>query len=379
LKPLELSELVFGLVLAGKIPPDFLNASLLSPPYDRGAKLIKNHGRDETELMDRLGFEAINAAKTAAASAPVDIDWLKLLEITAGREQLAQIFEKETKRLRNGEDCDEMRILAAMNTRKAMSNRYKTWDTIDPEEGVWRPSYYAPFDENFGGIPEAGVTVVGASPASGKTSLLVQLAAGGARHQKHSLIYTLEMLSTQLLYRALQVAPLTKTERSYIISCDEMIGIDEIAVDAARIAAEKDLHIIGIDFADLVIVGDEDEQKMAHVYFMCQWLAKTTKVPVVLLAQLNRNYVGGIPRVHHLRYSGLAEALCSMILLLYNPSGTFSDTGKDVRLPPMEGRAYILQGKSRFGFKNGCVGALDIEWDGYAGWGTRVWNWIPLS
>lgn len=136
---------------------------------------------------------------------------------------------------------------------------------------------------------------------------------------------------------------------------------------------------ICMDFADLMLEREEDEQSVGYIYRKCATLAKKTNTQVILISQLSRAYVGGLPRVHHIRWSGLAEAMAALILLLYNPNQIFANQGKDNRLPDIPGMGYIIQGKSRFGYKmEGGVGAVQVEWDGKQAWGHQSMGWYPL-
>ena len=70
----------------------------------------------------------------------------------------------------------------------------------------------------------------------------------------------------------------------------------------------------------MLVEGEQSEAVMGVIYRSLAMLAKTTGVPVILICQLNRTqYTGGIPKINHIRYSGMAEMMSSLILLLYNP------------------------------------------------------------
>lgn len=376
---LDYSEIVTGLVLSGKIPVTHINPSHLSSPYDQAVMLLRD-GKGDMEVVDKLGLALFSTAKEAASQVDPLMDWLSQLEKAAGREQLADVLEKETKRLRRGEDIDSSRINAAMDRQHNFGNRYITLDKVDPQKVVWRKTYYEPLDYHLGGIPEAGLAIIGAPPGTGKTSLMMSFAIGAAKAGKTSLIYTFEMTSAQLLHRILQFAELSMEERSRITVCEEMLSVDEVFADASRLAVQNEFNFIGLDFADLMLRGDVDEPKVGHIYVTCAILAKTAKTPVVLLSQLNREYVGGMPRVHHIRWSGLAEAVGALIMLLYNPKATWTDYGKgNEKLPIIEGKGYIICGKSRFGFGDEeGLGAIQVEWLGKEAWGKESFGWYPL-
>jgi replicative DNA helicase len=119
---------------------------------------------------------------------------------------------------------------------------------------------------------------------------------------------------------------------------------------------------------------------MAQVYLTLARAAKITGVPFILLSQLSRSYTGGMPEITHLRYTGMAEALSALILLLYNPSAIFVSQSSGGALPRQAGKGYIIVGKSRYGHKYPGHGrfAIQCDWDGAAGWGDDKGIMKPL-
>jgi hypothetical protein len=76
----------------------------------------------------------------------------------------------------------------------------------------------------------------------------------------------------------------------------------------------------------------------------------------------------------------MADALSALILLIYNPNRIFVDLGTDARLPVLDGRGYLIVGKSRFGLAHEeGLGAVQIEWDGKAAWGNESLGWFLLE
>ncbi len=219
---------------------------------------------------------------------------------------------------------------------------------------------------------------------TGKTSLLAKVAISVAKTNRKVLFYTLEMTGGQIAQRVMDLEDDKKDEayKDNIIISDEMLDVDEICSDASKMAALDKYAMIAIDFADLMLTEREEEGNVAQLYRAVTRLAKKSKTPVLLLSQLNRRYAeeGGIPRLQHLRWSGLAEALGALVLLIYNPNQIFgSPPSKNQSLQAHPGRGYIIEAKSRFGYKQGGVGAVDLEWDGKYAWGNEALGWFPLT
>jgi hypothetical protein len=358
------------------------------PPYDKLISALKD-GKDVTDLVDTIGMAPLTAADEASKRVDnkLPADWMALLEKSASRAEAASAFLRAGKALEKGEDVDVGRLTEAVGKINSNKLKFVTGDMIDDQDINWVRTYYAPIDKHLGnfdpakgsGFPEAGLVIVGAPPGTGKTSLMVKIFGEAAKAGKKSAIFSLEMTNSQIIKRMIEVSGLTKEERSNILVSDEQVDVEEVYAYGCQLASLHDLQFIGIDFADLLVSGDEDDAKVGKVYRVCAKLAKVTKVPVLLLSQLNREYVGGIPRITNLRYSGLAEAMGALIFLLYNPGTTWTKMGTDDRLPVHPGRAYLIAGKCRYGFREGTVGAIEVGWDGLNAWSDQSFGWRDLS
>lgn len=393
MKHQDISEIWAGLLITGKVPAEYILPEYLAPPYD----LICTHLRDEKEItyiIDKVGMMPVVSAKTAVATIGDSIDIPELLSqllTSYKREQQLAMLENQVRRLKKGEDIDVAKMVTLIDKSSNYTGQYQRLDDIADNPTIWRPTFYPPIDEHCGdpenyamsGVPESGLVVIGGPPGTGKTSLIAKIIAGCAANGKVSLLYTLEMTTGQIAKRILQVAmkPLTQEQKHNVIISDRIMSVDEVYSDAMRLAATEHVYAIFIDFSDMLVEGNEDEQSMAYVYRRCASLAKenTSGAPVFLLAQLNRNYTGGIPKINHLRYSGMAEAVAALIFLIYNPNQIYATTIKDNALPVIPGTGYIINGKSRFGYREGGPGAIRVEFDGKMAWGTESQGWNSLD
>lgn len=214
---------------------------------------------------------------------------------------------------------------------------------------------------------------------TGKTTLMVKLMALQAMHGKKVLMYELEMTRQQVTRRTIEVASIVPQYRKNIYVCDEILSPAEIFVEASRmVSADPAISMIAIDYMSLA-VEEEDEPTITRAYKLMQRLAKNTRRPVIILSQLSGQYTGNVPMLNHLRYSRMIEALAGMVFLLYNPNQVFSSMGKDSRIPIIDGRAYIIAGKSKFGYREGGTGAIQVEFDPAKGWGDESLGWFPLN
>lgn len=390
----DISEIIAGLILKGTLSAEYIQPEKLYPPYDLMVRMIRE-GATETDVLDQLGIQPVIVARDAASIYKGDANALEivaLLNKAYKREKQIQELTSIVKDLQKGKDLDQTKLVQILEHEENYRGRYITMDEVNESEGItWRKTFYPPLDEHLGeidnyensGFPDSGLVVIGGAPGTGKTSLLLKIASLCAANGKKVLLYTLEMTTLQIVKRLLQVSSktLTKEEKRNIILCEEVLEVSEVYSDAMRLSAVDDIYFIGIDFSDMLIEGVEDEQSMAIVYRTCAKLAKRNKsrAPVILISQLNRNYTGGVPRINHLRYSSLAEAMASLILLVYNPNQIFAAQGRDDRLPAYPQRGYLICGKSRFGYREGSPGAIQLDFDGKESWGMESYGWTPLT
>jgi replicative DNA helicase len=258
---------------------------------------------------------------------------------------------------------------------------------IEPGEIAFKETGFTAIDKHLGGLPIVGQVIVAAQTSTGKTSFMIGLASCWAKkHQKENVaIFTLEMMKEEIARRFDEIYLLNNETKDRIQINDAIVTPEEVIAKASTI---ENLGLVCVDFADLLIKGETTESAMAHIYRTFMLGAKTLGCPVVLLSQLNRGYSGGIPRPSDIRYTGLAEALGWMILMLYNPAtdwfseeDTKDKSGKEI-LTMREGYAYILAWKCRGGFRfhpNDSPGAIQINFNGKRGWRTdSEGKWFDL-
>jgi hypothetical protein len=383
---IETSEIIFGKLLESAVDPQAINAALLISPYREGLQFIKKSGTvDHVRVAEVVGLDAMGAAVQAAQTYKgLPLDWYTLLRKAASRHDAGIVFTRLGQLLERGESVDISPAIRAIRQMEENQGRLVSLADVKPEERLWKLSHFEALDYHLGGVPRAYPTVIGASPGVGKTTLLIELAVGVAKSGGRVAIFTLEMTNGHLLTRMLDVDKrLTKKTRCNISVCQDIMPIDDIIAVASRAAMDKPFDMIGIDFADLIIEGDESEQKMAAVYRGVTRLSKNLETPVVLIAQLSRRYRGGIPRLSDLRYSGMAEALCGLVLFIHNPKNIFTDeiNERDNQvLPAQKGRGYLVVAKSKCGYGiHDSPGAINIGWEGLRGWKREKGEWFDLS
>lgn len=131
-------------------------------------------------------------------------------------------------------------------------------------------------------------------------------------------------------------------------------GLASIRTDARRVARRHTLGAVVVDYLQLVKPADRRvnrEQQVSAMTAGFKALAKDLGVPVVLVAQLNRENVRDKrpPRLSDLRESGAIEQDSDVVLLLHEES----DDGNDLRL---------LIEKNRGGKNHGRINLVRKGW-----------------
>lgn len=199
------------------------------------------------------------------------------------------------------------------------------------------------------GMRGGDMVVLAARPAVGKSSAAMQIAEHVALDKnKRVLIFSLEMTSVSLMERMIRSrarvraadilsGTITKYQRESLanayeevkssnILCDDTSGksIGYIKSVARRAHQKEPLDLIIIDYLQL-LKGDSKRSRDNRVNEVeeisggIKELAKTLKVPVLVLAQLNRDpdKRGGRPSLSDLKGSGAIEQDADIVMILH--------------------------------------------------------------
>lgn len=239
-------------------------------------------------------------------------------------------------------------------------------------------------DSLLGGLKDGEMTIIAGRPSNGKTSLGIGLALFAAHHdQLPTLFVSLEMSKLELADRMLtmfaeidawrmQKGHLTQEERQHILATVGNLGtaplhvedspsrtVTQIAALARRHKRKHGLKLLIIDYVQLIEPDDEKmqrEQQVAKMARRLKILARELKVPVVILAQVNRKSdergQNECPRLSQLRESGALEQDADVVIFVHRPA--VADIEQQV--PAMQGEpCKIVIAKQR----NGPVGETE--------------------
>ena len=263
-----------------------------------------------------------------------------------------------------------------------LETSYTTLEKLQAGEGDVSgvPSGFVDLDKLTRGFQPADLVLVAARPSMGKTALVLNIAQHLGVQTKMTVgVFSLEMASHQLVmrmltteagidshkfrsgflgerdYGALSEAITRLAGASVFIDDSPSIGVLEMRAKARRLKAEHGLHLLVIDYLQLMTGRgrfDNRTQELASISRSLKGLAKDLDVPVVALSQLSRapeSRSDRRPQLSDLRESGALEQDADLVLFIfreeqYDPS------------PENENLAEIIIGKQR----NGPTGVVKL-------------------
>jgi len=243
-------------------------------------------------------------------------------------------------------------------------------------EGV--NTFFPSLDRIIGGFNNSEMTVIGARPSMGKTSLILSIIDRIAIKKKIPCgVFSIEMSEKLLMDRLVsQVSGiasvkikrgmLTQADFSRLsdagsllfespIYVDDTTGLkmQEIRSKARRMVYKDGVKIIFIDYFGLITPEGKGERfnQMSEVSRQIKGLAKELDIPIVLLSQVNRDKEGKRPCLADLRETGSLEQDADMVLFLHREREYGDDAVKI--------ETEVLIAKNR----NGSIGLAHLDFE----------------
>src|SRR3954466_2328790 len=245
---------------------------------------------------------------------------------------------------------------------------------------------YRELDNKTAGMHQGELVILAARPSMGKTAFAMNVAENVALAQNLPVLFvSLEMSSLELADRLLcsvakvnghrlRNGTVSQDDRMKIVDKAEVLSraplfvddspsrtVTEISAAARRIKRRHgSLGLIVIDYLQLIEPDnpkDPRQEQVAKIARRLKGLAREMKVPVMCLAQLNRQAEAGkdnIPRLSHLRESGAIEQDADVVMFVHRESYYQRGEGNE----DLANQAQIIVAKQR----NGPVGDINLEW-----------------
>jgi replicative DNA helicase len=210
---------------------------------------------------------------------------------------------------------------------------------------------FVDLDRKLGGLRPSHLIIVAGRPGMGKSSLALDISRKAAHAGVRTLMFSLEMPSEEIANRNFAVvagvsadsisrgelsaahferlvAPDDLLERNLVIDDTGGLSVPEIRSRARRVKRRGGLGLIIVDHLHLLQAAHRDNNRVRELAEMTAGLkviAKELGVPVVVLAQLNRQVESRDaddwrPRLADLRESGSIEQDADVVMFVYRKS-----------------------------------------------------------
>src|SRR5438445_1632634 len=316
--------------------------------------------------------------------------------ITASTESVRRAYEEQDE-VSNLLDEVEQRIFAVGEDRfkgQMLSMKEHAMQAIESIDKLFEgkgritgiSTGFVEFDRMTSGLHSSEMIVIAARPSMGKTALAMNIAEHVAINEKLPVgVFSLEMSSQQLVQRLLcsrarvnlqkvrdgflgerdfpnlTAAASKLAEAKIFIDDSASLSILELRAKARRLKAQQDVQLIIIDYLQLLRstsrrAQDNRQLEISEISAGLKGLAKELKIPIVVVAQLNRQpeqRSGGKPRLSDLRESGSIEQDADLVGLLVRPEIYEED---DEARAEKAGEAELIIAKQR----NGPVGEIPL-------------------
>lgn len=213
------------------------------------------------------------------------------------------------------------------------------------------PSGFKHLDEMLGGFQNSDLIIIAARPSMGKTALGLSILLNTALYRNiPTAFFSIEMAAHQIAIRLvsadarinqqnirnnkMNMSEHAKMVKSFgdladapiIIDDTAMLTINELRAKCRRLKAQNDIKLIIVDYLQIMhATGAESrEREISIISANLKQIAKELEIPVIALAQLNRNVESRKeknfrPMLQDLRESGSIEQDADVIMFVNRP------------------------------------------------------------
>ncbi len=375
--------------------------------HDEGKRI------DATLLVERLKqkgeYEAIGGAAYLAEvihSVPVAAHALYYANIVREKAMLRDLIYASTAILRDAYDpsMDPEELVSRAEERIFSVHDLRARDQITPINDVLLqafeeidrrmqggaagiPTGFTDLDELTGGLHRSELIILAARPSMGKTALAMNIAEHVAvKAGVPTLFVSLEMSRQELAQRMLcsrgringrkfRSAFLSAEDRSKLVEAASALSkaplyiddspsrtMTEIAAAARRLKRKVKLGFVVIDYLQMIEADnpkDPRQEQVAKIARRLKGMARELNIPVLCLAQLNRQAEmskDNRPKLSHLRESGAIEQDADVVMFIHREE--FGMSPEEAQEQNLVGKAELIVAKQR----NGPTGDIALVW-----------------
>jgi replicative DNA helicase len=359
----------------------------------------------DRHLLDSIGGAAFVTSLFTFVPTAANVQYY--LEIVRDKYILRQIISASTESVRRAyEEQDEVNnlldeveqtIFAVGEDRfkgQMLSMKDQVMEAIESIEKLYErkggitgiSTGFVEFDRMTSGLHSSEMIVIAARPSMGKTALAMNIAEHVAINERLPVgVFSLEMSGQQLVQRllcsrarvnlqkvrdgflgerdfpSLTAAASKLAEAKIFIDDSASLSILELRAKARRLKAQQDVQVLIVDYLQLLRstsrrAQDNRQLEISEISAGLKGLAKELKIPIIVVAQLNRQpeqRLGGKPRLSDLRESGSIEQDADLVALLVRPE--LYEEDEEARVEKA-GEAELIIAKQR----NGPVGEIPL-------------------
>jgi replicative DNA helicase len=254
------------------------------------------------------------------------------------------------------------------------------------EDRAGLPTYFEEFDKLILGMKRGEMIVIAARPSIGKTALALNIVGNVLKRSDPKAVgfFSLEMSAEQISRRMLctecgyseedfyhnrnivipRVSRAATALRKAPLFIDPTPALSslELMAKARRMHSLHKIELVVIDYlqlmrAERVSANDNRQVEVQKISGDIKAMAKQLKIPVLVLAQLNREAektATGKPRLSHLRESGAIEQDADIVAFLHRDRDPQKDMQPEAQDKGLE--AQLIVEKNR----NGRTGVVDL-------------------
>ena len=288
--------------------------------------LIKANQTEVLQYISKLGDNIYGANE--------DNTYMKLIKLSEKR-KLFNLLQKAIGEIQDEEaDIYSQKLIKQLNEITQREEKEKTFTekiveaTIDLERKYNNQSDYSLYtglydlDDMTCGLHNQELTIIGARPGVGKTTLALQLAENIAKKDKNVLFISLEMSDNQLIQKMIaregnvksyrmRRGTLEDTDWEKIANTvgklselkfntnSKVRNIQGLEVLARKLKNQDKLDLLIIDYIQLLRNKEKfncREQEVADISRRLKLLSLELDIPIIALCQLNRNASNSEPR-----------------------------------------------------------------------------------